>query len=133
MDSDEELDVICSEEDKIYKAAMSQVICYRCNRLGHFSHDCKRLDQRRRSNGFSTKGKPNNSIFTTTLDAHRIDEKSNELYAYDYDDDRTYSLSNSDNELEQTNLMYLTSELPKKDFDALFTDYEDDAELHLKA
>ena len=61
------------------------------------------------------------------------DEDKYETYAYDYDDDRTYSPSNEDHELEQTNLMYLTAEPPDEDIDALFMDYEDDVELHLKA
>ena len=58
------------------------------------------------------------------------DEKDNELYAYDYDDDRTYSPSHEETELERATLMHLA---PEDNTDVLFTDYEEDEERqHLK-
>ena len=42
---DEELDVIKEQDDSefehVYKAEMSQVTCYKCNRVSHFACNCK--------------------------------------------------------------------------------------------
>ena len=65
--------------------------------------------------------------------AYGIDEKGNELYTYDYDDDRTYSLSYEDTEQqEESNFMYLADSA--EDVDYLFIDYEEEEDNeHLKA
>jgi hypothetical protein len=112
-DTDEELDIMdADDEEEIHKIEMSQVTCFRCRRTGHFSRDCKvRIPSQPGQRRFPVKNKPvNNSIFATVMDAnaYNIDEKGNEMYAYDYDDDRTYSPSNGE------------------DTEALFTDYDDD-------
>lgn len=146
-DSDEELDMMNEdtdgEEDKVplqvNKAEMSQVTCFRCRRVGHFAQDCKVKPAIQQRRTFTTKSpaKPvNNTIFATAMDANAygIDEKGNELYAYDYDDDRTYSPSYGEETepQDEANFMYLAD--TTEDTDALFTDYEDEKEKeHLKA
>ena len=116
-DAEDELDVMDNNVTlHVNKADMSQVTCYNCNKIGHFAKDCK--SPRATPSNHFTRQKPhfakgnNKTIFYTVEDAERygFDEKGNEMYAYDYDDDRMYSpsqSSNSESEQEESGMMYM--------------------------
>ncbi len=99
---DEELNVI-RQLEHLNAADMSQVVCYNCNKRGHFARDCKSKPTStrftptpsRRPNTASSSNKPNGTLFQTVdvAEEHSFDRFGYPIGVEYSDDERTYDPS----------------------------------------